>query len=127
MKTLRISVAAFLAASLFALSAFAADASGSWKWSTQGRGGVQEVTAKLMVKEGVVTGAIVTQMGEVAIDPGTVKGDEVAFTVTREFNGNKMVTKYVGKLAGDTITGSTERPGRDGAAVKAEWKASRAP
>ncbi len=127
MKTLRTLVAAFLAASFSALSAFAADASGSWKWTTQGRGGVQEVTAKLVVKDGVVTGAIVTQMGEAPIDPGTVKGDEIAFTVTREFNGNKMVTKYVGKLAGETITGSSERPGRDGAAMTAEWKATRTP
>ncbi len=126
MKTFRTLVAAFLAASSLALTALAADASGSWTWTTQGRGGQQEVTAKLSVKEGVVTGVIATQMGETPIDPGTLKGDEIAFTVTREFNGNKMVTKYVGKLAGDTITGSSERPGRDGAAMQAEWKATRA-
>jgi len=126
MKTLRILVAAFLAASSLTLTALAADASGAWTWTTQGRGGQQEITAKLSVKEGVVTGVIVTQMGEAPIDPGTLKGDEIAFTVTREFNGNKMVTKYAGKLAGDTITGSTERPGRDGAAMQAEWKATRA-
>jgi hypothetical protein len=31
-----------------------------------------------------------------------------------------MVTKYAGKLAGDTITGSAERPSRDGAEMQAE-------
>lgn len=87
---------------------------------------MQEASAKLMVKDGVVTGTIASPTGETPIGAGTLKGDEISFSVTREFNGNSMVTKYVGKLSGDSITGTIERPGRDGAMMKSEWTAMRA-
>ena len=55
-----------------------------------------------------------------------MKGGAVAFSVEREFNGNKMVIKYTGKLDGDTIKGSIERPGRNGGdATKVDWTATR--
>lgn len=47
-------------------------------------------------------------------------------TVEREFNGNKFVTKYSGKLAGDMITGEVQSPGRDGQTMKRGWNARRA-
>jgi hypothetical protein len=38
----------------------------------------------------------------------------------------KFVSKYTGKVEGDTIKGSIERPGRDGgAATKTDWTATR--
>ena len=61
----------------------------------------------------------------VKITDGTFKNGEVAFTVTREFNGNSFTTKYKGKLEGDTITGTTETE-RNGQAQSREWKATRA-
>lgn len=61
----------------------------------------------------------------VDITNASVKDDTVSFTVEREFNGNKVVAKYTGKLSGDTITGESESPGRDGEAVKREWIAKR--
>jgi hypothetical protein len=63
---------------------------------------------------------------DVAIGDGSVKGDRVAFSVTREWNGNKRTSKYEGKLEGDTIKGSVERQGRDGNTMKSEWIATRA-
>ena len=63
---------------------------------------------------------------EVAIGDGSFKGGVIAFTVTTEFNGNKRVSKYEGKLEGDKITGSIESPGRDGQAMKRDWAATRA-
>lgn len=59
------------------------------------------------------------------ISNAMVKDDVVTFSVEREFNGNTFVTKYSGKLAGDTITGEAEGPGRDGATQKREWVANR--
>ena len=59
------------------------------------------------------------------ISNGSVKDDTVSFSVEREFNGNKFVTKYSGKLSGDTITGESENPGRDGQTMKREWVAKR--
>jgi len=127
MKTLRNLTAALFAASILTLSAFAADISGKWKWTTQGRNGPQEVTSTLAFKDGALTGTVSGRMGDAPIGDASLKDGKVAFTVTREFDGNKIVIKYQGKFEGDTITGTIERPGRDGdAPVTLEWKATRA-
>ena len=119
--------AAFLAASVLTLSAFAADISGKWKWTTQGRNGPMEATSTLTLKDGVLTGTVSGRMGDAPIGDASLKDGKVAFTVTREFDGNKFVIKYQGKFEGDTIVGTIERPGRDGdAPVTSEWKATRA-
>jgi hypothetical protein len=136
MKALRLSLAALAAVSLMTVSALAAEASptGTWKFSTQGRQGGQAIERTVMLEEkgGKVTGTMKGfeagqfNIPDTAIGDGTFKDGVVSFTVTTEFNGNKRVSKYEGKLAGDTITGTTERPGRDGgAAQKSEWVAKR--
>ena len=136
MKSPRKFLAAFFAVCLITVAAFAADVSptGTWKWTQQGRQGGQGVerSIKLELKDGKLTGTLAAwQMGdntipEVAIGDGTFKGGVIAFTVTTEFNGNKRVSKYEGKLEGDKITGSIESPGRDGQAMKRDWAATRA-
>jgi hypothetical protein len=128
MKFLPKLAAAFLAASVLTLSAFAADISGKWKWTTQGRNGPQEVTSTFSLKDGVLAGTVSGRMGDAPIGDASLKDGKVAFTVTREYNGNKIVVKYQGKFEGDAITGTIERPGRDGdAPVTLEWKATRQP
>jgi hypothetical protein len=116
------------------VAAFAADASGTWKWTQPGRGGGQsfEVTLKLEVKDGALSGTMLGvdtpngKIPDVAIADGSIKGDTISFSITREFNGNKRTSKYEGKLEGDTIKGTVERPGRDGAVQKSDWTATRA-
>ena len=65
-------------------------------------------------------------MSEIRLSAASVKDDVVSFSVERQFGDNKFVTKYSGKLAGDTITGEAESPGRDGQTMKREWVAKRA-
>jgi hypothetical protein len=126
MKSLLKLAAAFLAASALTLSVFAADLTGNWKWTVQGRNGPMENTCKLALKDGALTGTISGRMGDAPIGDASFKDGKVVFTVTREFNGNKIVIKYDGKFEGDTITGTVERPGREGdAPVILEWKATR--
>ena len=56
-----------------------------------------------------------------------VKDDTVSFEIEREFNGNKMVSKYSGKLSADAITGTVLAPGRGGAEpMPREWIAKKA-
>ncbi len=126
-------LAAFAAVTISAV-AFAADASpaGNWKWSQQGRNGPQEYTAKLDVKDGKVMGAVTGGGGGQAapapadIGDATFKDGAITFTVTREFNGNKRVTKYSGKLEGDMIKGTIMAPGRGGAEpMPVDWVATR--
>lgn len=129
--------AAFVAACVLSAAVFAADPSGTWKWTTQGRGGgggggtPRESTLTLVMKDGKLTGKLTTpgRGGDpmsTEISNASIKGDVVSFTIEREFNGNKFVSKYSGKLAGDTITGESESPGRDGQTMKREWNAKRA-
>lgn len=134
MKSTLKSITAFAAAGFVSVAAFATDASGTWKWTQQGRQGGPgfEVTLKLEAKEGVLTGTMLGIQGpqgtipDVAIGDGSVKGDMVSFSVTREWNGNKRTSKYEGTLEGDTIKGTVERQGREGNTMKSEWTATRA-
>jgi hypothetical protein len=133
MKSARKFLAAFVAVCFTAVAAFAADASGTWKYTQAGRQGGQgiERTLVLAMKDGKLTGTLKgASMGQfeipdTAIADGSVNGDTISFTVTTEFNGNKRTSKYTGKLEGDKITGSIEAPGRDGATQKRDWTATR--
>ncbi len=128
MNSPRKFIATFFAVTALSVAALAADVSGNWKWTTQGRNGPMEATARLQLKDSALTGTVSGRMGDAPIGDASYKDGHVAFTVTREFNGNKIVVKYDGKLEGDTITGTIERPGRDGdAPLTLEWKATRLP
>jgi hypothetical protein len=101
------------------------DLNGTWKSSfTNQDGQVRESTFKLKAEGEKLTGTASGRNNDTAIDEGTIKGDEVSFTVTREFNGNKMVIKYSGKVSGDTITGKSETE-RNGEKRARDWVAKR--
>jgi len=84
---------------------------------------------KLKVDGDKVTGSISTpgrndQATETQITNGKIKGDQISFEVTREFQGNKFTAKYAGKVSGDTITGKMETE-RDGNKRERDWEAKR--
>lgn len=97
--------------SLAALSAVftfvvaAADATGKWIAQVPGRDGqTREVVYNLKVDGNVLTGTMSGPQGaDVQITDGKVDGDNIAFTVKLEFNGNSMVRNYTGVVAGDEI------------------------
>jgi len=110
-----------------------ADPTGTWTWSMQGRqGGTPRVsTLKLKADGEKLTGTLSTPAGrqggearETAIKDGKVKGDEISFSVTREFNGNTMTSKYNGKVSGDAIKGKMEFE-RNGETQSRDWEAKR--
>jgi len=109
-----------------------ADASGTWTWTTAGRNGGEgrKSTLKLKVEGDKVTGTLSApgrqgaEAREIAIEEGKISGDDVSFNVTREFQGNKVVTKYSGKLSGDSIKGKMETE-RNGNNRSVDWEAKR--
>lgn len=106
-------------------AAAAADPTGTWKWTTMFNNQTREQTLKLKLEGDKLTGALVGRNDqETAIGDATFKDDTVSFTVTRERGGNKFVTKYTGKVEGDTIKGKTETE-RDGQKRERDWEAKR--
>jgi hypothetical protein len=106
-------LAAFVLVLGLAPMARAADATGTWKWSTPGRNGgeARETTLKLKQDGEKLTGTI--SMGangrEAEISDGKIKDGEVSFKVTRKGrNNNEITMNYSGKLDGDVIKGKVE-------------------
>jgi hypothetical protein len=107
------------------VAALAADATGTWKWTVERDGNSYETTLKLKQAGETLTGTMSGRQGsETAIEDGKVDGDTITFKVTREFNGNKVVQMYQGKVSGDTIKGE-RKSNRDGQDQTREWQAKR--
>ncbi|MDX2033458.1 MAG: hypothetical protein SF339_22470 [Blastocatellia bacterium] len=85
------------------ITAFAGGVDGKWTGQAQGPQGPVDMTFVFKSDGEKLTGTLTNQFGEVAIHDGTIKGDAIAFKVTREFNGTKFTLKYTGNLAGDEI------------------------
>ncbi len=98
---------------------------GTWKWEQKFNNQSREVTLKLKLDGGKLTGTISGRTADTEISDGTFKDGEIAFSVTRERNGNKFTTKYSGKLSGDTIKGKAESE-RNGQTTSRDWDATRA-
>src|SRR5438067_1532029 len=90
MKSLRNSIAALAAVCFMSAVAFAADPSGTWKWTEQSRGGGQgtprEVTLKLAMKDGKLSGEYSRpgrdgNMSTTPITNASMSGDMVMFSV----------------------------------------------
>lgn len=119
-----------LAAVLISLVSFVqaadkADPVGTWKWKTSMNNQEREFTLKLKMDGDKLTGTISGRNNnENKIDDATFKDGEVAFSVTRERNGNKNVQKYKGKVDGDTIKGKIEFD-RNGQSQSRDWEAKR--
>jgi hypothetical protein len=93
----------FLTAAL-AVASFAADATGLWKAEYQTpNGDTRTSTFHLKADAGKLTGKIVSQMGETEIKEGTVDGDNISFSVVRNFNGNDVTINYAGAVAADEM------------------------
>src|SRR5207253_8703504 len=96
---------------VFAFAALAADVTGKWTFEAPGRGGNPGRPTTITLKQdGAKLTGSVPGMGRGGADvppseitDGKVDGNMVSFSVTREFNGNKMVTKYEGTVSGDEM------------------------
>jgi|DewCreStandDraft_4_1066084.scaffolds.fasta_scaffold213700_2 hypothetical protein len=88
---------------------------GTWKWEAGRAGQRREVTLKLKLEGDKLTGSLPGRQGrETPIEEGTFKDGKLSFVVTREVQGNKIVTKYSGTVEGDTLKlkVETERNGQ---------------
>jgi hypothetical protein len=103
------------------------DPTGTWKWKTKFGKNEVERTMKLELKDGKLIGTV-SGGGKAAtdtkIEDGTFKDGELSFNVTTERKGNKVTTKYTGKVDEDTIKGSITSD-FNGKENKQDWEAKR--
>ena len=130
MRTLIAAALVFGLCGLTAAQDKKTDPTGTWKWETERNGQKRETTLVLKLEGDKLSGTATVGGGkgkamEVKIEDAKFKDGEVSFTVTREFNNQKRVTKYVAKVDGDTMKG-TATTDRDGKEDKQEFEAKRA-
>jgi hypothetical protein len=115
MKTIRAGMRCTLAlAALTLWVSFAADIDGKWTAQIQGRNGPQTQTLMLKASGNTLTGTIQGgRGGPVEISNGTVDGDNISFSVVREFRDNKITQQYKGTVSGGELK-LTESGGRRG-------------
>lgn len=116
MKTIRASIRCTIAlAALTLWVSFAADIDGKWTGQTEGRNGPQTQTLMLKADGNTLTGTVQGgRGGPVDITNGTIDGNNVSFTVVREFGDNKITQQYKGMLADGalklTVSGGRGEP-----------------
>jgi hypothetical protein len=135
MKSLRRSLAAFAAVSVFAVAALAAtDPSGTYTFAgfggrgggggggQGGQGGTPPMsTLVLALKDGKLTGSVTApgrgggEPVKTEISDASIKDDTVSFSVKTQGQNGERITKYTGKVSADAITGTVLAPGRGGA------------
>ena len=116
---------AILGLTTFSHAADKPDPTGTWKWSVTFNDQTRDMTLKLKLEGDKLTGSMLGRNNqETAIEDASFKDGEVAFSVTRERNGQKNTTKYKGKLDGDTIKGKCEMS-RNGQDQSRDWTAKR--
>lgn len=94
-----------MAAGLAAVSLWAADVTGKWTAEMQGpNGNTRTVSMNLKADGSTLTGTVNGgRGGDAEISDGKVDGNDLSFSVVREFNGNKVTSTYKGKVDGDVI------------------------
>lgn len=98
---------------------------GKWKWSVERGGQTFETTLTIKQEGDKLTGTVTGRNNtETPVQDLKFEKGELSFKVTREWNGQKMVLSYKGKLEGDTIKGTVERD-RDGEKTTRDWEAKR--
>ena len=102
-----------------------ADPTGTWKWTATFNNQSREVTLKLKLEGDKLTGTMPGRNNtETAIENGKFENGKISFTVTRERNGQKSTSSYMGELKDDTIKGKIESE-RNGEKQSRDWEAKR--
>jgi len=91
-------------AALTVTVSIAADIDGKWTGQVQGRNGPQTQTLMLKASGNALTGSVQGgRGGPVDISNGTIDGNNVSFTVVREFGENKITQEFKGMLSGSEL------------------------
>ena len=99
-----------------------AKVAGEWDGSINTPGGARPVKLVFKVDGEKLTGTAKRSSGEVPLT-GTVKGADISFSYTVNYNGNDLTLLFTGKASGDSISGTVSFGGN----AEDTWSAKRAP
>jgi len=94
---------------------------GEWDATFNTPGGPQALKLIFKVDAERITGTAKRARGDVAI-AGTIKGDDITFAYSIDYNGNPVTITFTGKVKGDTMGGSVSFNDTEGG----DWSAKRA-
>jgi hypothetical protein len=87
---------------LFAVTAMAADVTGTWKGVAETPNGTMERTFIFKVDGTTLNGETTSKMlGTSKIKNGKIDGDNLSFSITASFQGNDREINYKGKVSSD--------------------------
>ena len=97
---MRLLILSSILTSALVSSAFAADINGKWKGTVQGGpSGAIEQNFAFKVDGEKITGAMTDEfIGEAKITQGTLKGDDISFTVSGSGQMGEMTLSFKGKV-----------------------------
>lgn len=114
---------------IFALGVIAqaqapAKVAGTWVTTNQGRNGEVVMNTLTITQDGAMfKGTMKPETGnEGTIADGTVSGNNITFTMTRQGRTGEVKVEYKGTVAGDTMTGTFQF---QGAQNSVNWTAKR--
>jgi hypothetical protein len=88
-----------------ALPAFAADITGAWTLTVETPNGSRQSAIDFKQDGKNLSGTVHSQMGDAPLT-GSVDGDQVSFSVTRERDGQSFKIDYSAKVEGANMTGT---------------------
>ena len=100
---LRMGVALAIFVLAICMPALAADISGQWTATFNTQVGEQHYVYTFKVDGEKLTGTAKSDNGTSEIQNGVVKGDDVSFVENLDYQGQKLVITYTGKISGDEI------------------------
>ena len=102
------------------LSALYADVTGDWEMTMQSRRGERKMDIHFEQKGEKLTATWSGRRGEIKAE-GTIKGNDIEWSFTRETPRGDFTMTYKGKVEGDTMTGTMQMGERG----SAEWTAKK--
>lgn len=122
-KSIFVLAVGLILLSAFALEARAVDVSGEWEMTSTSQRGDRTSTITIEQDGENIT---VTMPGRRGGDPmkgeGTIKGNEIQWTITRETPRGEMTIIYKGTVDGNSMSGTMEMSGRD---MTMDWTAKK--
>lgn len=113
---------AFVAFCAGTMAAQTPSVAGEWDASMNTPGGPVPLGLVFKVDGEKLTGTAKRSKGDVPL-AGTVKGSDITFSYTIDYNGNDITLTFTGKVTGDTISGNVSFGGN----ADDVWSAKRVP